>query len=120
MQSVTEAVVVAVALVEAGAETVAEQGRGRGPARRRPFVSGSHPGPARLSWPFMMHRALWVVGAGLLLSLGACAERYNIRPTQLSELNDEVATNIGTRLTIKLETVDGRIVEVSSPVTVYD
>jgi len=67
----------------------------------------------------MMHRVLSVVGLGLLLGLGACVERYNIRPTQLGEFNDEVATNVGTRLTIKLETVDGRIVEVSPPVMIY-
>jgi hypothetical protein len=56
---------------------------------------------------------------GLALSLMGCAERHIIRPTQLSELNDEVATNTGTRLTIKLETSDGRIVEVKPPVVVY-
>jgi hypothetical protein len=66
-----------------------------------------------------MHRVPSVVGLGLLLALGGCAERYNIRPTQLAELNEDLSTNRGTRLTIKLETVDGRIIEVSPPVTVY-
>lgn len=67
----------------------------------------------------MMHRVLRVVGTGLLLVLGGCVERYNIRATQLAELNDDVGTNIGTSLRIKLETVDGRIIEVSPPVMVY-
>ena len=77
-------------------------------------------GALRLSSPFMMHRLLVsVVGAGLLLGLGGCVERYSIRPTQLGELNDDLATNTGTRLTIKLETVHGRIIEVTPPVIVY-
>jgi hypothetical protein len=58
--------------------------------------------------------------AGLVLSLAGCVERYNIRPTQLAELNEEdLATNTGQRLVVKLETIDGRIVEITPPVIVY-
>ena len=64
-----------------------------------------------------MIRFSWVVG--LSLSLFGCAERYNVRPTQLGELNDDLAATDGTRLKIKLETNDGRIVEVTPPVVVY-
>lgn len=55
----------------------------------------------------------------MALSLLGCAERYAIRPTQLSELNDELATNRETRLKVKLETSEGRIIEVNPPVVVY-
>jgi hypothetical protein len=55
----------------------------------------------------------------ILLSLVGCAERYNTRPTQLGELNNDLALNDGRRLKIKLETSDGRIVEVTQPVVVY-
>jgi len=57
---------------------------------------------------------------GLAFSVVGCAERYSIRPTQLSELNDDLSANKGdVRLMVKLETSDGRIVEVNPPVLVY-
>lgn len=62
-------------------------------------------------------KRLWLVG--LSVALGGCAERYSIRPTQLSQLNDEIATNREVRIKVRLETVDGRIVEVNPPVVVY-
>ncbi len=67
----------------------------------------------------MIKRAL---GAGLLFSMVGCADRYTIRPTQLSMLNDDIAAsgrNGEARLKVKLETIDGRIVEVDPPVWVY-
>lgn len=63
-----------------------------------------------------MQRLVWV--ALVVLQVG-CAERIAIRPTQLSELNKERATNHEVRLKVKLETSDGRIVEVDTPVVVY-
>ena len=65
----------------------------------------------------MMKRWVWV---GVALSMMGCAERYSIRPTQLSRLNDDLAVNDGSvRMMVKLETSDGRIVEVDPPVLVY-
>ncbi len=65
----------------------------------------------------MVKREVWVVVA---VSLLGCTERYSIRPTQISRLNDDLAVNNGAvRMMVKLETSDGRIVEVDPPVIVY-
>jgi hypothetical protein len=61
------------------------------------------------------NRVLWVC---LLLTSLACTETHRVRPTQLGQLNDDLATNHGERLKVKLETTDGRIVEVDPPVVV--
>jgi hypothetical protein len=50
--------------------------------------------------------------------LAGCVERYPIRPTQLEVFNDTPATT-HTRRLVKLELIDGRIVEINPYVVVY-
>jgi hypothetical protein len=54
----------------------------------------------------VMNRLSWLVG--MLLALSGCAERYGIRPTQLSELNDDQTTTNEIRLKLNLETSSGQ------------
>jgi len=77
-----------------------------------------------------LRRVSWRVS---LLHVGSCPaprRRDSVDPfenagswremkTQLAELSDDLATNRGTRLKVKLETSDGHIVEVNPPVVVY-
>lgn len=58
-----------------------------------------------------------VLGA-LAVVLTSCVETYRIRATQLSVFNDELSTTSGVRKTLRLQTTDGRIVELNPPALV--
>ena len=70
-----------------------------------------------------------VFGALALCGLAAsdCADKYTIRPTQLSVLNDDTrlavtsagaATDIGVQKVLRMQTTSGEIVEINPPVVV--
>jgi hypothetical protein len=74
-----------------------------------------------------MKQLLFGALALLGLTLSGCAEKYTIRPSQLSVLNDETrlavfgsgtTSDIGIQKVLRLETTSGEIVEINPPVVV--
>jgi hypothetical protein len=62
-------------------------------------------------------KAALICGA-LAVTLAGCVETYTIRATQLAVFNEEISTNAGVRKTLRLQTADGRLVELNPPALV--